>query len=401
MANLQEMLKSAHVEWKKLGEVCEISSGGDVPKHAFSKQKSDEYSIPVVSNGTGENSLYGYTSTAKITQHAVTVSARGTIGYVAYRDYPYYPIVRLLSLIPKLDGKLEAKYLYYCLSNREFLTPTTGIPQLTIPMIKDESIPIPPIEVQIEIVRILNAFNTLTEELLKKLSTELTLRKKQYAYYLEKLLSEEGLKKCARMLGEDEKLSFYKLKEIFNIRNGYTPSKSKIEYWENGNVPWFRMEDIRTCGNILDDSILHVSQSAIKGSLFKKDSIILSTSATIGEHALIRVPFLANQRFTSFSIKDEFFRDINIKYTFYYFYLLDEWCKNNVKIGHFASVDMDNLILQVIPVPPPKVQSYVVGMLDKFSALIAETEGALPAEIEMRKKQYEYYRDALLKFERK
>ena len=179
------------LRWVKLGEVCEISSGGDVPKHAFSKQKSNEYSIPVVSNGTGENSLYGYTSTAKITQHAVTVSARETIGYVAYRDYPYYPIVRLLSLIPKLGGKLKTKYLYYCLSNREFLTPTTGIPQLTIPMIKDESILIPPLRVQSYVVGILDKFSALIAETKGALPAEIAMRKKQYEYYRDAFLKFE------------------------------------------------------------------------------------------------------------------------------------------------------------------------------------------------------------------
>ena len=151
----------------------------------------NEYSIPVVSNGTGENSLYGYTSTAKITQHAVTVSARETIGYVAYRDYPYYPIVRLLSLIPKLGGKLKTKYLYYCLSNREFLTPTTGIPQLTIPMVKDESILIPPLKVQSYVVDVLDKFSALIAETEGALPAEIEMRKKQYEYYRDALLKFE------------------------------------------------------------------------------------------------------------------------------------------------------------------------------------------------------------------
>ena len=181
MSRINELLKNAQVEWKKLGEVCNISAGGDVPKYSFSKERNNEYNVPIISNGTAENAIYGYTAKAQITMPAVTVSARGTIGYVEYRDYPYYPIVRLLSLIPKQDSQLSAKYLYYCLSQKEFLTPTAGIKQLTVPMLKEERIPIPSIELQAEIVRILDIF--------AKLTAELTAREKQYRYYREKLLS--------------------------------------------------------------------------------------------------------------------------------------------------------------------------------------------------------------------
>ena len=73
-----------------------------------------------------------------------------------------------------------------------------------------------------------------------------------------------------------------KLSEIFNLKNGYTPSKSKKEFWENGQIPWFRMDDIRENGQILNDSLQKVSKSAVKGGkLFPADSIIISTSATI------------------------------------------------------------------------------------------------------------------------
>ena len=91
---------------------------------------------------------------------------------------------------------------------------------------------------------------------------------------------------------------YLKLPELFTTRNGYTPSKSNSEFWENGTIPWFRMEDIRTNGRILTEATQYVSEKAVKGQLFPENSIIVATSATIGEHALIKVPSLANQRFT-------------------------------------------------------------------------------------------------------
>ncbi|HEZ2306295.1 TPA: restriction endonuclease subunit S, partial [Neisseria meningitidis] len=80
------------------------------------------------------------------------------------------------------------------------------------------------------------------------------------------------------------------LGEVFDLKNGYTPSKSNKEYWENGSIPWFRMEDIRENGRILDNSLKHISKSAVKGGkLFPAKSIMMSTTATIGEYALIKV----------------------------------------------------------------------------------------------------------------
>lgn len=84
------------------------------------------------------------------------------------------------------------------------------------------------------------------------------------------------------------------LSEVFYTRNGYTPSKKEKNYWKNGTIPWFRMEDIRENGGILDKATQYVSQEAVKGSPFPANSIIVATSATIGEHALITVPSIAN-----------------------------------------------------------------------------------------------------------
>ena len=96
------------------------------------------------------------------------------------------------------------------------------------------------------------------------------------------------------------------LSEIFDTRNGYTPSKQKSNFWENGTIPWFRMEDIRENGGVLSEAMQYVSQMAVKGAPFPENSIIVATSATIGEHALITVPSLANQRFTYLLIKAKY-----------------------------------------------------------------------------------------------
>lgn len=144
------------------------------------------------------------------------------------------------------------------------------------------------------------------------------------------------------------------LSEMFHIKNGYTPSKKNKEYWTAGTVPWFRMEDIRDNGRVLNKSIQYVNTSAVKGGkLFPADSIIVATSATIGEHALITVPYLANQRFTNLSLKNEYKDRLEGKFIFYYCFILDDWCKNNTTKSSFASVDMNGFRKTSNPHPTP------------------------------------------------
>lgn len=138
-------------------------------------------------------------------------------------------------------------------------------------------------------------------------------------------------------------VEFKSLEELFIIKNGYTPSKSNSEFWDNGTIPWFRMEDIRVNGHILNDSIQHITSKAVKGKLFPKDSIIMATTATIGEHALITVDSLANQRFTVFTKQKSEQKNLNMKYVYYYFDIIDEWCKKNTKVSSFPAVDLQKL----------------------------------------------------------
>ena len=186
------------------------------------------------------------------------------------------------------------------------------------------------------------------------------------------------------------------LGEVFEMRNGYTPSKSNPAYWEGGTIPWFRMEDLRTSGRILEDSIQHITPEAVKGKgLFKAGSILMATTATIGEHALLIADSLANQQFTNFAIRESLMGVVTPMFAYYYFFLICEWCKRNVYESSFPSVDMKRLREVRFPIPPVAVQEEVVRVLDKFTALEAELE----AELDCRKRQYQYYRDALLTFD--
>ena len=137
------------------------------------------------------------------------------------------------------------------------------------------------------------------------------------------------------------------ISEVFELRNGYTPSKAVEAFWEGGTIPWFRMEDIRENGGILNDAIQHITPLGIKGNgLFEKNSIILSTTATIGVHAMLIADSLANQQFTNFSIRKSLKHTFDPMFVYYSFFGIDEWSKKNTNSGGLLSVNIPLLLKQ-------------------------------------------------------
>lgn len=130
--------------WKEktLNGVCEeLFAGGDLPKDNWSKEKTKEHNIPIYANGIKNKGLYGYTNIVRTDKKCVTVSARGTIGHTEIREEPFYPIVRLIVVIPKKE--LDYKYLKYLLELIGIKGEGSSIPQLTIPRIKLEKVVYP------------------------------------------------------------------------------------------------------------------------------------------------------------------------------------------------------------------------------------------------------------------
>ena len=132
------------VGWKRMiiGDVSDMSAGGDKPKN-ISKQKTEEHLYPIYSNGISEEGLYGFTSDYKISEESVTVSARGTIGFVCLRHIPFTPIVRLVTLVPH-TSIVSAKYLYLWLKSIQIHGTGTTQQQLTVPDFRKTEIIIPP-----------------------------------------------------------------------------------------------------------------------------------------------------------------------------------------------------------------------------------------------------------------
>ena len=292
----------------------------------------------------------------------------------------------------KDESLLSYKYISYWLLNaqQEIYACSSQSAQrnLKTAEFKRFEVPVPPLEIQEAIVEILDKFKNLETEL----ETELEARTLQYEYYRDLLLASFS----------EPAVKFYSIEELFTTRNGYTPSKSNSSYWENGTVPWFRMEDIRENGGVLSESLQSVHESALKkGGMFPAGSIIVATSATIGEHALINVDFLCNQRFTVLTPKEEFKSLMLPKFLYYYSFVLDRWCLSNTTQSSFASVDMKRFKKFEFPVPSLEEQQRIVDILDRFDSLTTSLSEGLPAELAARRSQYEYYRDQLLTFPRK
>ena len=192
-------LEEDEIEWKALDDVCAlISAGGDVPENSVKGQvkPTNEYPYPIYANATDEKGLYGYTDSYKIDSDAVTISARGAkVGYHTVRDAKFTPIIRLIVLVAN-KNLVRTRYLNYVLDMTAIGGTDGGIPQLTVPMVKKITVPIPfasnpnrSLAEQDRIIAILDKFEILTNSINEGLPREINLRQKQYEYYRDLLLS--------------------------------------------------------------------------------------------------------------------------------------------------------------------------------------------------------------------
>lgn len=420
MKYIDRLLQGAPVEWRPLGEVGEFTRGSGLQKKDFTTEGVGciHYGQIYTHYGTFAFETKTFVSEEFAQKARKAQCGDLVIATTSENDEDLCKAVAWLGkdeVVVSSDAcfythKMAPKYVSYFFQSthfqkqkRAFIT-GTKVRRVNAKDLAKIEIPIPPVAVQEEVGRVLDKFTELEAELEVALSTELDCRRRQYQYYRDALLTfdlspSDGL--ChSPLFPAPFAVEWRSLGEVFEMRNGYTPSKSNPAYWEGGTIPWFRMEDLRTSGRILEDSIQHITPEAVKGKgLFKADSILMATTATIGEHALLVTESLANQRFTNFEIHESLLGAITPMFAYYYFFRICEWCKRNVYESSFPSVDMKKLRKVRFPIPPLAVQERIVEILDKFDTLVNSISEGLPREIELRRKQYEYYRDALLSFE--
>ena len=196
-SRLNEIFSQKGEGWeeKTINDVCkQIFAGGDKPEENFSKEKTDKYNIPIFANAIKDKGLYGFTDIAKVTEPSITISARGSgTGHTELRNVSFFPIVRLIVLIPNSEI-LNLEFFKYIIDNLEILRSGSAIPQLTIPMIKEYSVRFPSILKQKQIVEELYKLNEQTKQLEKHYNQKLKNIEELKKSILQKAFSGELLK---------------------------------------------------------------------------------------------------------------------------------------------------------------------------------------------------------------
>lgn len=281
------------------------------------------------------------------------------------------------------------KFLYYWMMSQGKVIDTfyrgSGIKHPSMKDVLDMKIPVPPIEVQCEIVRILDNFTELTAEL----TAELIARKKQYEYYCRALI-DNAVGAVDTRIGDFGKWS-----------GGMTPSMSNKSFWEDGTIPWVSSKDMKQA--ILCDTQDHITQKALEGTSIKllpKETVAIVARSGILKHTLpivyIPVEVTVNQDIKVLVSSE----NILPKYAYYCLvgYQSDLLAKTKKQGGTVDSLEIDKFMNYKIPVPLIPEQKRIVAILNRFDTLCNDISSGLPAEIEARQKQYEYYRDKLLAF---
>ncbi|HBZ2695136.1 TPA: restriction endonuclease subunit S [Klebsiella pneumoniae] len=271
----------------------------------------------------------------------------------------------------------------------------SAYPAISDAKVKECYIPVPcpdnpekSLAIQSEIVRILDTFTALTAEL----TAELTARKKQYNYYRDQLLSFKESNVAWKTLGEISR----------KISSGGTPKTGVTEYYD-GTIPWLRTQEVDF--REIWDTEIKITEEGLKTSSAKwipKDCIIIAMyGATVGKIGINKIPMTTNQACANIQLDEEI---VHYRYVFHFL------CSQYAYIKSLGTGSQTNINAQIvknikIPVPfaenPEKSlneQLRIVNILDKFDTLTSSITEGLPREIELRQKQYEYYRDLLFSF---
>lgn len=372
MSKIYELLKNEKVEWKKLGEVCEIKTG------------------KLNANAKVENGRYLFFTTAKeisyIDEYAfegesLLVAGNANIGDVKYYfgKFNAYQRVYVLQNFNNINAIFLMHFMKKNLKN--YLQSKKKQAAMTYIILKDLEefqIPIPSLETQEKIVKILDKFtNHVTE-----LQAELQARNKQYEYYRDMLLSEEYLNYKSRILfiENNNSIKKCKLKDIAKITRGKRLVRSNLE--ESGKYPVFQ-NSLKPLGYYHDKN-------------FSGDKACVISAGAAGEIFYREGDFWAAD--DVFVIDSD---SILNKYIYYFLLSKQSLIKTKVRKASVPRLSRDEIERLDIVFPNMELQNKVVEVLDKFQDLLSDTQGLLPEEIEQRQKQYEYYREKLLTFEDK
>ncbi|MEH0840649.1 restriction endonuclease subunit S [Streptococcus anginosus] len=371
--NILEEIQNCPVEWKELGEVCEVKAGKNINKTFIQNNLGN---FPVINSG---KEPLGYINIFNIQNDPIGITSRGAgVGYVSWNEGKYFRGNLNYSATVQNDDILLPRFLYFYLkkSSKEIenLCTFDGIPALNKSALDGLSIPIPPIEIQEKIVQILDKFT----EYVTELTSELTSRKKQYSFYRDKLLSFED---------EVYQVEWKRLNEFLKKGKGTKITASQMKLLHKEGAPIRIFAGGKTYADVnygdIPDKDIHTEEA------------IVVKSRGIIDFEYCTEPFSFKNEFWSYSSDNE---NINLRYIYHYLVHNKEHFQNianNMQMPQISSNDTEKF---KIPVPSLEIQSRIVQVLDNFDMVCHDLNIGLPKEIELRQKQYEYFRDKLLTF---
>jgi type I restriction enzyme, S subunit len=309
----------------KIGDVSKIFAGGDKPQE-FSDIQTEEYNVPIYANGETNLGLQGFAKIAKVNVPAVTVSARGTIGFAVLRMKPFVPIVRLLTLIPNVE-KLDLLYLYHYLKLYRQSGIGSSQAQLIAPEIANRTIRLPNLSIQKSIGKVLSILDSKIE-LNNRINAELeAMAKTLYDYWFVQfdfpVVTSSGVVKPYKTNGgkmvwnEELKREIPEgwisgvLSDLGEIIGGSTPSRDVEENFDTNGTPWITPKDLseNTGNKFITKGEVSVSDKGLKSASLKiltKGSVLMSSRAPVGYMAIARESVTTNQGFKSFVPKSDY-----------------------------------------------------------------------------------------------
>ena len=379
MSKLDELIKELclnGVEYKELKDMCVIKKGVQLNKEKL----LEEANYPVINGGILPS---GYWNNYNVKEDTITISQGGaSAGYVQYISTKFWAGAHCYYLELK-DKNINYRYIYHFIKMKQNKLTSSqvgaGIPSVEKKVLENLLIPTPPLEVQNEIVRILDNFTALTAEL----TTELTARKKQYSWYRDYLLNFEN------------KVEIVKLEDIAEVDDG---THQTPDYKKNG-IPFVSVENI---DNIYNTEKYISEEDYEKNYRIKPkiDDIFMTRIGTIGKCAIV-----TTNNPLAYYVSLALLRPNKNKIDSTYLKYIIESRIGKKELNKrilFTAVpikinkgDIDKL---EIPLPPLEVQKRIVEVLDNFEKICNDLNIGLPAEIEARQKQYEFFRNYLLTF---
>lgn len=380
VSKIDELLKNEKVEWKKLGEVCEIKKGKQYNK----KDMLEIAEYPVINGGVSPS---GYIEIFNENENTITVSQGGaSAGFVNFIETKFWLGAHAFSIKPKIkiindfgyNYKFFNRYIFHILKMNQYMLQSSqlgaGIPSLSKEKLSAIAIPLTTKESQEKIVDILDKFTNYVTEL----QAELQARNTQYSYYRDLLLSEEYLNKISEKLNNSAKkyeLRKLTIEEIVKIKNG--------KDWKTlgqGNIP------VYGSGGKMD---IYVNKYS-----YNRPTVLIPRKGTIENIFYVDEPF--------WNVDTIFYTEIDetkIKPKYFYYFMKTIDLKALSINSTRPSLTQSILSKIEIKLPSLEIQNKVVEVLDRFQELIENSRGLLPEEIEKRQKQYEYYRKKLLTFD--